>query len=65
MKRHLVRCVAAALLLAIPQLATADGADDGNRGLQALDQGDNDGAIALFTHAIKYGGLAGDDHAAN
>jgi tetratricopeptide (TPR) repeat protein len=51
----------AAVFLAIPQLATADGADDGNRGLQALDQGDNDGAIALFTHAIKYGGLEGDD----
>lgn len=54
----------AVLLLSAPLSATAaraDGADDGNRGLQALDQGDYDGAIALFTHALKLGGLATDD----
>src|SRR5258707_9789317 len=49
----------AAMLLA--GRAVANGADDGNRGLQALDQGDFDGAITDFTHAIKYGRLDGDD----
>jgi tetratricopeptide (TPR) repeat protein len=51
---------ALALVVAMP-FALADGADDGNRGLQALNQGDYDTAITLFTHAIKYGRLSDDD----
>jgi tetratricopeptide (TPR) repeat protein len=34
------------------QAALADGIADGNAGLQALDKGDYDQAIALFTHAL-------------
>lgn len=41
--------------------AKDNGADDGNRGLQALDQGDYNSAIALFTHVIKHGELNEDD----
>ncbi|MEJ1970645.1 MAG: tetratricopeptide repeat protein [Rhizomicrobium sp.] len=41
--------------------ALAAAADDGNAGLDALNAGDYDKAIALFTRAIKSGQLAGDD----
>ncbi len=37
--------LAAALVLALPATALADAADDGNKGLAALQQGDNDAAI--------------------
>jgi tetratricopeptide (TPR) repeat protein len=43
----------------VPACAWADAADDGNRGLAALQQGDNDTAIMLFTRAL--GRLEGDD----
>jgi tetratricopeptide (TPR) repeat protein len=41
--------------------AFASGVDDGNRGLQALNQGEYDQAISLFNHAIKYGRLSDED----
>ncbi|HEY1630940.1 MAG TPA: tetratricopeptide repeat protein [Rhizomicrobium sp.] len=53
--------IALALVLTAPVLARADAADDGNKGLAALQQGDNDTAIKLFTRALKSGRLAGDD----
>ena len=64
MTRGSTRLAVVLLLAFMPLFATAaraDGADAGNRGLQALDQGDYDGAIALFTHALKYGQLADED----
>ncbi|MEJ1970646.1 MAG: tetratricopeptide repeat protein [Rhizomicrobium sp.] len=55
-------CLAVLLASTLPPGgALAGGAEDGNQGLQALDQGDYDGAIRLFTHAIKFGHLAPDD----
>jgi tetratricopeptide (TPR) repeat protein len=55
---------AAALLvltIAIPAVASANPADDGNQGLAALQQGDNDTAIKLFTRALNSGQMRGDD----
>jgi tetratricopeptide (TPR) repeat protein len=49
------------LLCLLAPSALADGASDGNAGLEALNQGDYDAAIAHFTRAIKYGGLSPDD----
>jgi tetratricopeptide (TPR) repeat protein len=60
--RRRLRCTAIVVLLLAPASAAfANGADDGNRGLQAMQQNDYDGAIADFTHALKYGHLEGDD----
>lgn len=42
-------------------IAYADGASDGNRGLQAMQQGNYDDAVDAFTHAIKFGNLNPDD----
>jgi Tfp pilus assembly protein PilF len=58
MKRALLGGLVAAMLGAA---AHAGGIDDGNAGLAALQQGDNDGAIVLFTRALGSGGLRGDD----
>ncbi|HEY2068521.1 MAG TPA: hypothetical protein VGG48_03115 [Rhizomicrobium sp.] len=52
--------LAAALIVSLPATALANAADDGNQGLAALQQGDNDTAIRLFTHALN-SGLSGDD----
>lgn len=49
----------AAFSLLFVSAAYANAVDDGNDGLQALNSGDNDRAIVLFTRAIK--GLNGDD----
>lgn len=50
---------ALALAMLVPAAAWGDAADDGNRGLTALQQGDNDTAIKLFTRALVH--LDGDD----
>ena len=47
--------------LAVGFAAQANGVDDGNAGLTALQNGDNDTAIAMFTRALDAGGLKGDD----
>lgn len=47
--------------LAFVSRAQARGVDDGNAGLAAMESGDYDSAISLFTRALKRGGLAGDD----
>jgi tetratricopeptide (TPR) repeat protein len=52
---------ALAFAIACPALASADAASDGNQGLTALQQGDNDTAIRLFSHALGSGQLSGDD----
>jgi len=49
------------LLLGSATLAHANALDDGNDGLKALQNGDNDTAINLFTRALKSGQLKGDD----
>lgn len=58
MKRAFLAGVAA---LVIAGSAHANGIQDGNAGLQALQNGDNDGAIALFTRALSARDLRGDD----
>jgi tetratricopeptide (TPR) repeat protein len=50
-----------AALLLLPATALADGAEDGNHGLQAMEQGNYDAAIADFSHAIRFGRLEGND----
>jgi len=52
---------AAAMSLAFSGIAHASGADDGNAGLQALNAGDFDRAVALFTRALNSGDLSRDD----
>ncbi len=52
-------CVLGALLAATA--VCADGVADGNAGLEALNAGDYDKAVGLFTRAIDRGGLASDD----
>jgi tetratricopeptide (TPR) repeat protein len=51
--------MAAALLIASSVHASAT--DDGNAGLEALNGGDYDKAISLFTRALDSGELRGDD----
>ncbi len=53
--------LAAALALTVATGTFAAAVDDGNAGLEALNSGAYDKAIALFTRAIKSGQLAGDD----
>lgn len=53
-------CIILAALLAA-SAAHADGVADGNAGLEALNAGDYDRAVGLFTRAIDHGGLAPDD----
>ena len=55
-RRGAAALVGLALCLAGPVLA--DGITDGNEGREALIKGDADKAIALFTHAITFGGLS-------
>jgi tetratricopeptide (TPR) repeat protein len=47
--------------LVIASAAHASALDDGNAGLAALNGGDYDKAINLFSHAINSGELRGDD----
>ena len=49
------------VLLGSATLVHANALDDGNDGLKALQNGDNDTAINLFTRAIKSRQLRGDD----
>lgn len=58
MQRTFLGAVAA---LAMGCAAHANGIEDGNAGLKALQSGDNDGAIALFTRALNSGQLKGED----
>ncbi|MGD0143323.1 MAG: hypothetical protein ABSC92_09200 [Rhizomicrobium sp.] len=51
----------ALLMLMAASAAHADAIADGNAGLTALQGGDYDNAIRLFTRALKSGGLTGDD----
>jgi tetratricopeptide (TPR) repeat protein len=53
--------VGALAAMALATAAQANPIDDGNAGLTALQNGDNDQAIALFTRALASGGLKGDD----
>jgi tetratricopeptide (TPR) repeat protein len=53
--------VTLAFAIAFPAAAFANPADDGNQGLAALQQGDNDTAIAMFTRALGSRQLTGDD----
>ena len=54
-----VVCVLA--LLALASVARAGGVEDGEAGLAALDSGDYDAAIRLFTRAILIGKLSAND----
>lgn len=49
------------MALALTTPALADGNADGNAGLDAMNQGDNQRAVALFTSAIRSGDLSKDD----
>jgi tetratricopeptide (TPR) repeat protein len=46
---------------ALPALACANAVDDGNAGVDALNNGAYDKAVKLFTHALRSGELKGDD----
>jgi tetratricopeptide (TPR) repeat protein len=56
-----VLLIAAVVTLAAPAAAIADGAADGNAGLEALNAGNFDQAITLFTRAINSHELSQDD----
>jgi tetratricopeptide (TPR) repeat protein len=58
-----LKTIALALVtvLTICGTAMAGAVDDGNAGLEALNAGDFDKAIALFTRALNSGQLTGDD----
>ena len=53
--RPAIALLAAAFLVLGSAHALADGAEDGNRGLDALNQGDYDTAISDFTSALNSG----------
>jgi tetratricopeptide (TPR) repeat protein len=56
-----VSLLGAALSMGIAAAAWANASDDGNAGLDALNNGQYEQAIRLFTRALKSGELAGDD----
>ena len=53
-------CTSGLLLLAMVAVARADSFDDFNRGLAAVNHGDNDMAISLLSRALSRGDLASD-----
>ncbi|HEY2068520.1 MAG TPA: tetratricopeptide repeat protein [Rhizomicrobium sp.] len=52
---------AAAAAVLLSAAAWANAVDDGNAGVEALNNGNYDQAVKLFTHALKSGELKGDD----
>ena len=60
-RRRSICLLTVASVLALSGPVLADGIADGNAGVQALNRGDYDGAIRLFTQALRPGELSGDD----
>lgn len=63
MKRAALAVITGVALASLAQAGTAraNGVDDGNAGLSALQNGDYDVAIRLFSRALDSRGLKGDD----